>query len=152
MSSLLAQLQARIFSRKAISYRNLALGVIVVLETLLVCSALIPAQLWTRLIPLSSNSALNGPYPATIAPLITLLLYLLPTAIGFSCYSWQKALLLATLPAWLGLGIFAVAATSKVGAFYIFSSDHITANVSLLELFALLGSIGWLGRYFLKIS
>ncbi|GLV59652.1 hypothetical protein KDH_64780 [Dictyobacter sp. S3.2.2.5] len=154
-------LHLRLLQQKALNYRNLnyrnlnyrqvGLYTTVGLETLLVASALVPAQLWTRLIPLSANAALNGPYPASIAPMITLLLYLLPTVIGFSCQRWQKALLLATLPAWLGLGIFLVAATFKVGAFYVVSSDHITANVSLLELFAGLGAIGWLARFLFKM-
>ncbi|GCE20511.1 hypothetical protein [Dictyobacter kobayashii] len=145
-------LYLRLMQRRTLNYGEIALGVAVVLETLLVASALVPAQLWTRIMPFSANAALNGPYPASIAPLITLLLYLLPTAIGFSCQHWQKALLLATLPAWIGLGIFLVAATFKVGAFYMVSPDHITANVSLLELFAGLGSIGWLARFLFKIS
>ena len=67
------------------------------------------------------------------------------------CPSWQRALLFATLPAWIGLGTFVVAATVKVGAFYLVSSDHVTANVSVLELFAALGSIGQLIRYFFKL-
>jgi hypothetical protein len=81
---------------------------------------------------------------------ITLLIYLIPTAIGFLCRSWQRALFFATLPAWIGLGLFVTAATLKVGAFYLVSADHVTANVSVLELFAALGSIGWLGRHFFK--
>ncbi|GCE06484.1 hypothetical protein [Dictyobacter aurantiacus] len=154
-------LHLRLLQQKALNYRNLnyrklnyrqlGLYTMVGLETLLVASALVPAQLWTRIFPLSANAALNGPYPASIAPMITLFLYLLPTVIGFSCQRWQKALLLATLPAWLGLGIFLVAATFKVGAFYVVSSDHITANVSLLELFAGLGAIGWLARFLIKM-
>lgn len=124
---------------------------LVVLETALVLLALVPAQLWTRLLPQTSSAALNGPFPPIIAPAITLLLYLLPTIIGFLCRSWQRALLLATLPAWIGLGAFVVAATVKVGAFYLVSSDHVTANVSVLELFAALGSIGQLARYLFKL-
>ncbi|GHO84466.1 hypothetical protein [Dictyobacter formicarum] len=145
-------IQQKAQNYRNLNYRKLALYATVVLETLLVASALVPAQLWTRLIPHSANAALNGPYPASIAPIITLLLYLLPGVIGFSCQHWQKALLLATIPAWLGLGIFLVAATFKVGAFYMMATDHITANVSLLELFAGLGAIGWLARFLFKIS
>jgi len=119
---------------------------LVVIETILVLLALVPPQLWTRLLPNTSSAALDGPFPPVIAPLITALLYLLPTVIGFLCRSWQRALLYATLPAWIGLGIFLIAATFRVGAFYLVSVDHIMANVSILELFALLGGIGWLGR------
>ena len=128
---------------------NAVIGMVIV-ETLLVTMALIPAQLWTRLLPHSTGAALNGPFPSAIAPLITALIYLLPTFIGLLCRSWQRALLCATLPAWLGLGAFVIAATFKVGVFYLVSSDHVTANVSVLELFAALGGIGWLIRYLLK--
>jgi hypothetical protein len=113
--------------------------------------ALVPSQLWTRLLPQSASAAMDGPFPPTIAPVITILLYLLPTVIGFLSRHWQQALFYATLPAWIGLGIFLIAATSRVGIFYIVSAEHVTANVSTLELFAVLGGIGWLGRYLLKI-
>src|ERR1700736_1816327 len=118
--------------------RRMAILVIglVVLETLLVCLALVPAQLWTRLLPNSSSSALDGPFPPTIAPLITALLYIVPTLVGLLCRSWQKAVFYATLPAWIGLGVFLIAATSKVGAFYMLTPDHVTANASILALFA----------------
>lgn len=129
---------------------NAVIGIVIV-ETLLVTMALVPAQLWTRLLPHSTDAALNGPFPAAIAPLITALIYLLPTFIGLLSRSWQRALLYATIPAWLGLGTFVIAATFKVGVFYLVSSDHVTANVSVLELFAALGGIGWLLRYLLKI-
>jgi len=128
----------------------IAIGLIVV-ETGLVIMALIPAQLWTRLLPQSSGAALNGPFPATVAPVIAALIYLLPAFIGLLCRSWQRALLFATLPAWIGLGTFVIAATFKVGAFYLVSADHVTANVSVLELFAALGGMGWLARYILKM-
>ena len=124
---------------------------LVLVETVLVSLALVPAQFWTRLLPQTSSAALDGPFPSLLAPGITLLLYVLPTIIGFLCRSWQRALLFATLPAWLGLGAFVVAATLKVGAFYLVSSDHVTANVSVLELFAALGSIGYLARYLFKL-
>src|SRR5437588_8398639 len=72
---------------------------LVSIETILVLLALVPAQLWTRLLPDSTSAALDGPFPPVIAPLIPILLYLLPTTIGFLCRSWQRALLCATLPA-----------------------------------------------------
>lgn len=127
----------------------LTLGLIV-LETLLVTLALVPAQLWTRLLPHSPSAALDGPFPATIAPVITLLIYITPTVIGFLCKHWQQALLYATLPVWIALGLFVVAATSKVGAFYLLSTDHVAANVSTLELFLILGGIGWLAQHVFK--
>jgi hypothetical protein len=133
------------------NWDTLVIGIVVV-ETLLVTTALVPAQLWARILPASANTTLNGPYPASIAPLITLLIYLFPTIIGWLCATWQKALLFATLPAWLGLGTFLVAATFKVGAFYLVSTDHVTANASVLELFLALGGIGWLARFLFKLS
>lgn len=129
----------------------LLIGLIAV-ETLLVLLALVPAQLWTRLLPNTSTAALDGPFPPKIAPIISALLYLLPTAIGFLSRSWQRALLCATLPAWIGLGAFLIAATFKIGAFYLVSVDHVTANVSILELFAALGAFGWLGRHIFKLK
>lgn len=139
-------------SKKNIHLPEWAVIGMVIIETILVTMALIPAQLWTRLLPHSTGAALNGPFPAVVAPVITALIYLLPTFIGVLSRSWQRALLFATLPAWLGLGTFVIAATFKVGAFYLVSSDHVTANVSVLELFAALGGIGWLARHLLKIS
>lgn len=122
----------------------------VVIETFLVTLALVPAQLWTRVLPTVTSAALDGPFPPVIAPIITALLYIVPAIIGFLSRGWQRALLFATLPAWIGLGLFLIAATSKVGAFYLVSVDHVTANVSVLELFAALGAIGWLGRSIFK--
>ena len=118
---------------------------LVAIETGLVLLALVPPQLWTRLLPQTTSAALDGPFPPVIAPVITAVLYLVPTAIGFLCRSWQQALLYSTIPAWVGLGCFAIAATFKVGSFYLVSFDHVIANVSILELFAALGGIGWLG-------
>src|SRR5690348_1889417 len=132
-------------------YWTILLISLVILETILVTMALIPSQLWTRLLPQSASVAQDGPFPPLIAPVITALLYLLPGVIGWLCEQWQRALLLATLPAWIGLGLFVIAATFKVGAFYLVSPDHVTANVSILELFAALGGIGWLARQFFKL-
>ena len=113
--------------------------------------ALVPEKFWTRLLPGSASAALYGPFPPILAPLIAALLYLFPTAVGFLCRSWQRALLFATLPAWIGLGLFVIAASFKVGAFYLVSPAQVTANVSTLELFAALGAIGWLGRFIFKL-
>lgn len=123
----------------------------VALETILTTLALVPSQFWTRILPQSPSAALNGPFPSAIAPIITVLIYLMPTIVGFLCRSWQRALLFATIPAWIGLGFFVIAATFKVGAFYLVSNDHVTANVSVLELFAALGGIGWLARNLFKL-
>jgi hypothetical protein len=123
-----------------------------IIETLLVTMALVPPQLWTRLLPGTTSAALYGPFPPILAPIIPALLYLLPSVVGFLCHSWQKALLFATLPAWIGLGLFVIAASFKVGSFYLVSPTQVTANVSTLELFAALGAIGWLGRFVFKLQ
>ncbi|HEY1350323.1 MAG TPA: hypothetical protein VGF67_11935 [Ktedonobacteraceae bacterium] len=127
--------------------RSLAVIALVVVETALVTMALIPAQEWTHLLPNAPGAALDGPFPPTVALIIPALLYLVPTLVGFLCRHWQQALLYATLPAWIGLGLFVIAASFKVGIFYLVSADSVTANVSVLELFAALGAIGWLARY-----
>ena len=144
LSTISNKLAAQSVQERRIFFLTLGL---VVLETLLVTLALVPAQLWTRLLPQSPSAALDGPFPARIAPVITLLIYVTPTVIGFLCKRWQQALLYATLPVWIALGLFVVAATSKVGAFYLLSTDHVAANVSTLELFFALGCIGWLARH-----
>lgn len=138
-----AQLDKRVF------YTVIGLTVF---ETILVTLALVPPQEWTRLLPGSTSAALDGPFPAALAPIIPALLYLVPTLIGFLCRSWQRALLFATLPAWIGLALFVIAAASKVGAFYLVSSTQVTSNVSVLELFAALGGIGWLARHLFKLK
>ncbi len=124
----------------------------VVIETILVTMALVPAQLWTRLLPGTTSAALYGPFPPILAPIIPALIYLFPTAVGFLTRRWQLALLYATLPAWIGLGLFVIAASFKVGAFFLVSPTQVTANVSTLELFAAVGAIGWLGRYVFKLQ
>ena len=124
----------------------------VIIETILVTMALVPAQLWTRLLPGTTSAALYGPFPPILAPIIPALLYLVPTVVGFLCRSWQLALLYATIPAWIGLGLFVIAASFKVGAFYLVSPAQVTANVSTLELFAALGAIGWLARFVFKLQ
>lgn len=129
-----------------------AIIALVVLETALVALALVPAQLWTRLLPGSGTAALDGPFPPKIAPVVSALLYILPSVIGFLCQSWQRALLCATLPAWIGLGAFIVAATFRIGPFYLIAPANVTANVSVLELFAALGAIGWLGRHIFRLK
>jgi hypothetical protein len=136
--------------QKRENYWYISIIGLVAIETALIMMALVPAQLWTRLLPQATASALDGPFPPAIAPIITTLLYFIPSIIGFLCRSWQRALLYATLPAWIGLGIFLIAATFKVGIFYVVSTEHVTANVSILEMFAALGGIGWLGRHLFK--
>jgi len=127
--------------------RAIAVIALVLLETVLVTMALIPAQEWTHLLPNTAGAALTGPFPSGVAVVIPPLFYLVPTLVGFLCRHWQQALLYATLPAWIGLGMFVTAASFKVGIFYLVSADSVTANVSVLELFAALGGMGWLAQH-----
>jgi hypothetical protein len=139
-------------SIKSEKARTALVAGLVVVETGLVLAALVPAQLWARLFPLSASATLDGPFPPAIAPLVTLLLYLLPSLIGWLCQNWQLALLYATVPVWIGLGLFLIAATFKTGPFYLIAPDHVLANVGMLELFAALGGIGWLARSLLRLN
>lgn len=130
--------------------RSIAIIILVVLETVLVTLALVPAQLWTSLLPSSPTAALDGPFPHSVAVIVPILLYLTPTLVGFLCRNWQQALFYATLPAWIGLGLFVTAASFKVGIFYLVAPDNVTGNVSILELFAALGGLGWLAQYIIR--
>src|SRR5260370_14105008 len=93
----------------------------VVIETMLVLLALVPSQLWTRLLPQTTSAALDAPFPVVIAPLITALLYLVPTITGFLCRSSQQALLYATIPTSVAFGCFMISPTSNVAPFYLIS-------------------------------
>ena len=130
--------------------RSIGVVILVLLETILVGMALIPGQEWTHLLPNSPNAAQNGPFPHSVAVIVPVLLYIVPTLVGFLCRNWQQALFYATLPAWIGLGLFVTAASFKVGIFYLVAADSVTANVSVLELFAVLGGMGWLAQYIFK--
>lgn len=130
--------------------RSISVIALVVFETLLVTIALIPTRDWARLLPNSASASQDGPFPPGVAIIVPILLYLVPTLVGFLCRNWQQALFYATLPAWIGLGLFITAANSKVGIFYLVAADSVSANVSVLELFAVLGGIGWLAQYIFK--
>jgi hypothetical protein len=130
--------------------RSIGVLILVLLETILVGMALIPAQEWTRLLPGSPSAAQDGPFPHSVAIVIPVLLYVVPTLVGFLCRNWQQALFYATLPAWIGLGLFVTAASFKVGIFYQVAADSVSANVSVLELFAVLGGMGWLAQSLFK--
>lgn len=112
-------------------------------ETLLLLVALVPASEWGRL------GKPADPIPATLAPLVAALFYLLPGVIGACCRLWQMAIVLATLPVWLDLGIFAVAASGQTGPFYLAQAANSGGVASTFELFAALGLFGWLAATFL---
>jgi hypothetical protein len=126
--------------------RSISVIVLVVLETLLVTTALAPPQLWTRLFPNSPSAALDGPIPHSVAVVFPVLLYVIPTLVGYLSRNWQQALFYATLPAWIGLGLFVTAASFKISIFYLVAQNSVTGNVSILELFAALGGLGWLAQ------
>jgi len=123
--------------------RHIRRGVLiaaVACEMVLLLVALVPQDVW------ANHGYPGGPLPASLSPLVAGLFYLLPALTGMLCSRWQMALVLATLPAWLDLGIFAIAAASKIGPFYLVLDPHAVSTVGTLELFAVLGALGWLAR------
>jgi hypothetical protein len=124
--------------------RHIVLTVAVASETTLLLIALVPANEWARL----GESA--DPIPATLAPIVAALFYLLPALTGVCCRRWQMAVVLATLPVWLDLGIFVVAASGRTGPFYIAQAANSGGVASTFELFAALGAFGWLVSFVLS--
>jgi hypothetical protein len=120
--------------------RRAFLGATVLTEITLLLIALVPQSIWAGL------GYPTGPIPTTLAPLVAGAFYLLPAVTGALCQSWKRAVALATLPAWLDLGIFAIAAAGRTGPFYLVSDPHAVSTVGTLELFAVLGTLGWLAR------
>jgi hypothetical protein len=129
--------------RRRETLRHIAIVSAVGVETLLLLVALVPASEWGRL------GEPADPIPAALAPLVAALFYLLPGVIGASCRVWQLAIVLATLPVWLDLGIFAVAASEQTGPFYLVQAANSGGVASTFELFAALGLFGWLAATFL---
>lgn len=125
---------------KALGIRRAALGVSVFSETILLLIALVPQNVW------ATHGYPNGPIPNALAPLVAGAFYLLPALTGALCQRWQLAIVLATLPAWADLGVFAVAAAGHIGPFYLVIDPHAVSTVGTLELFAVLGALGWLAR------
>ena len=119
---------------------RLLLGVTVLSEVLLLLIALVPQNTWASL------GYPDGPIPDSLAPLVAGAFYCLPALTGALCRRWQLAVVLATLPAWLDLGVFAVAASRHIGPFYLVVDPHAVSTVGTLELFAVLGALGWLAR------
>jgi hypothetical protein len=109
-------------------------------ETVLMLIALVPQSIWI------ARGYPNGPIPASLYPMVALLFYAFPTATGALCRRWPVAVVLATAPAWIDLGAFAVAAASRIGPYYLAQQDHAVNTVGTLELFAALGALGWLAR------
>lgn len=116
------------------------LGICVVADVLLLLVSVVPQTIW------ASRGLPNGPIPHALAPVVAGLFYVLPSAIGALCRKWIPAVVLATVPAWVDLGAFAVAAAGRVGPFYLAQDVHAMSTVGTLELFAALGALGWLAR------
>ena len=123
-----------------LSPRVIALEGVVTLQCVLLLIALVPASVWNDL------GMPNGPIPTELAPVVAGLFYVLPSLTGLLSRRWQIAIILATLPAWLDLGIFAIAAASRIGPYYLVLEPHAVSTVGTLELFAALGALGWLAR------
>jgi hypothetical protein len=124
--------------------RRAALGVCICCETLLLLIAVIPQSTW------SSLGYPGGPIPGVLAPGVACAFYLLPTLTGALCRRWKLAVVLATFPAWLDLGVFAIAAAGHIGPFYLAMDPHAVNTVGTLELFAVLGALGWLAHSSLR--
>jgi hypothetical protein len=114
------------------------LGACVALQCALLLISLVPQTTWANF------GMPDGPIPAALSPLVAGLFYVLPAVTGALSRRWQVAIVLATFPAWLDLGIFSVAAAQRLSPFYIAQDPHATGAVGLLELFAALGALGWL--------
>jgi hypothetical protein len=127
-------------SARTLSTRLIALGAVVVAQIVLLLIALVPASFWT------SRGMPSGPIPTDMTPIVAGLFYALPSLTGLLSRRWQVAVILATAPAWLDLGIFAIAAAPRIGPYYLALEPHAVSTVGTLELFAVLGALGWLVR------
>lgn len=121
-------------------WRLLALGAAVLGELLLLLVALVPQSIW------ASHGFPDGLIPRSLTPIVAGAFYVLPAVTGALSRRWQVAVVLATFPAWLDLGLFAVAAAVRIGPFYLAMDPHAVSTVGTLELFAALGALGWLAR------
>ncbi len=126
---------------------RVALGGALVIECLLLLIALVPATEWTNL-----GQSPDGPIPHSLNWLVAGAFYVLPAAIGALCRRWQVAVALGALPAFLDLGVYAVATASRLGPFNLAQDSHAPYTVGTLELFAMLGALGWLGRSALLLA
>ncbi len=113
---------------------------LVIVGTALLIVEMTPQTTWQ-----SIGFSADGPLPHALAPLEAVLYFAIPALIGALCRRWQAALVLATLPAWIDLGVFAVAAAGQLGPFYL-TQSHPDGAVGTLELFGALGAAGWLAR------
>ncbi len=125
---------------EAVGPRRLWLGICLIIEIILMLIALVPQNIWADL------GYPSGPIPEVLAPAVAGAFYILPTLTGALCRRWMVAVVLATLPAWLDLCVFAIASAIHIGPFYLETDPHAAGTVGTLELFAILGALGWLAR------
>lgn len=116
--------------------------ILALIESGLLIMSLVPSTKAAQL----GWSATNGPFPTATVPLITAVFYLTPLLIGLLAQRWEVALVAATFPAWLGIGIYSVASSTQDGIFAMTAGAHPTYLVGTMELFAALGGFGWLTR------
>jgi hypothetical protein len=126
--------------RRRPSLRLVTLNLVIALEVVLLLIALVPQSVW------ADRGLPDGPIPLAMTPLVAGLFYVLPSLTGLLSRRWQAAVVLATLPAWLDLGVFAMAAATRIGPYYLAVEPHAVSTVGTLELFAALGALGWLAR------
>jgi hypothetical protein len=120
---------------------RVSIGVAVAIEMVLLLIALVPATEWSRL-----GLPADGPIPHSLSWLVAGLFYILPALTGALCRRWQVAVVLAALPALVDLGVYAVATAGRNGPFYLAQDAHTPYSIGTLELFAVLGALGWLAR------
>jgi hypothetical protein len=132
------------FLRQARAYVGLRrariLFAFVSLQTFLLLISVTPQSTWMSLhLP-------DGPIPAPLTPLAAALFYALPAMTGALCRRWYGAITLATLPAWIALGVFATLAAPRLGFAYLTQDTHAAGVIGTLELFAGMGLLGWIMR------
>ena len=120
------------------------LSVAIGAELVLLLISLVPDTIW------ASHGWPQGPIPVPLYPVVAGCFYLLPAVTGGLSSRWQTAIVLATLPAWFDLGVFAVAAAYRIGPFYLAQPAQAGATAGTLELFAALGILGWFTRGLLQ--
>ncbi|HEX9067908.1 MAG TPA: hypothetical protein VF807_04005 [Ktedonobacterales bacterium] len=118
----------------------ITIGVLLAIQSAFMLVQVVPTTIW------ADHGYPNGPIPNKLYPLVAALFYAIPTVVGLLVRRWQAAIVLATLPAWLVLGAFAVGGAFRNGPFYLFQDPHGPGTVGTLELMAFLGALGWLAR------
>jgi hypothetical protein len=122
--------------------------VLVIVESGLLVMSLVPPTKSAEL----GWSSTNGPFPSAAAPIVTAFFYLAPFASGLLARRWEIALVGATFPAWFGIGIYTVAASTQNGIFALTAGAHPSYLVGTIELFAALGGFGWIARRVIFIA